>query len=71
MSVKSFHFNLALSALTRNPRFLARIFGQKEKLAVGEYAIDVEQEKFDLASAGLGGEFGHWRDSSIWISLSV
>ena len=33
--------------------------GEDEELAIGEDAVDVEEEKFDFAGARLSGEFRH------------
>ena len=49
----------------------ALLIGQEIELAVSEDAVDIEEEKFYFAGAGGGGEFGHRRDSSIWVSFSV
>ena len=54
--VEAFHFDLALSALRCGWRgyTLLRAFGQEEELAVGEHAVDVEEEEFDFAGACMG-----------------
>src|SRR5256885_11194834 len=69
MGMKSFEFDGAGGAeLFRLLGILLKIFaaGKKKQFSVGKYAVDVEEEEFDLAGTVVSGQFWHWRDFSIW-----
>jgi len=51
-----------LSGLFEDALLRACRGGEDEKLAVGENAVDVEEEESDFTGAGLGREFGHRRE---------
>ncbi len=66
--VEAFHFDLTLSALRCEWRgsSLLRVFGQEEEFAIGEHAVNVEEEQFDFTRAGGGGELSrHCRNPTI------
>ena len=48
-----------LSRLFEDALFCACRRGEDEKLAIGEDAVDVEEEEFNFAGAGVSGKFGH------------
>lgn len=50
---------LLLRPLIERAWLHARWGRKDEELAVGEHAVDVEEEKLDFAGSGLSGELGH------------